>query len=218
MARIKFNWQPTVVMMLAIVFLAYHVFATILGLISFAQIVFDGEVEAQVESTAINPLESTVTEVQLAEEIEYGTDTAQELWPKRLVATPINLNINIGNIESSNQFATHSITSAVFVRSSATPNGRAGNTVLLADDNEGPFQRLHDLLVGDEILVKLPTVGYTYTVVGFKLTPGSSLQSIAQTNHPSLTLVALNPSSSVGHFTVVANYSRTIHPTNLVDW
>src|SRR5690606_2627785 len=207
MAKSNRNFEPAIVLTLAILFVGYHIFATVFGMISFAQVLLGQETQAQVESTSAGAGSQSITKVEVSKDIVLGNTVDIAHWPKRIVITPADLNTAIYGLKEDQSRVVTSDSLVAYDPNSALPNGKAGNSVFYGKDASVPFERLHDLKVGDEILIALPTASYTYKVVGTKNLPSLELSAFTQTNYPSLTLIAVSPDKDE-HFAIVANYSR----------
>ena len=191
MKWIRHIFNTYVVLALAVVFVGYHLLATVLGVVSFSQLLFGAPAplsNSEVVDSRNNRI--TVEAGQTLGMVTKGANSESTSWPTRIQSYQLDLDATIVGFNSSQHSIDTSLDTVNFLISSAIPNDKSGNTVVFAVNSPDLFGSLVNAAPGHQMVITANGKDYAYNVIGVKMSePSQDAEIMAQTHQPTLTLL-----------------------------
>ena len=191
MKWIRHIFNTYIVLTLAVVFVGYHLLATVLGVVSFSQLLLGSPVPLSNPDSA-NPENNriTVEAGQTLGAVTRGVNSESTNWPTRIQSSQLDLDATVVGFNPS-QPIDASLDTVNFLISSAVPSDKLGNMVIFALNSPDLFGGLVNAAPGHPIVITASDKDYTYTIIGVKMSqPDQDAEVMAQTHQPTLTLLA----------------------------
>ena len=191
MKWIRHIFNTYVVLALAVVFVGYHLLATVLGVVSFSQLLLGAPVQSSNSEVADSESSRITVEAgQTLGAVTRGVNSESANWPTRIQSYQLDLDVTVVGFDLSQQSIETSLDTINFLISSAVPNDKSGNMVVFAVNTPNLFGNLVNAAPGHQVVVTANGKDYTYNIIGVKMSqPSQDAEIMAQTHQPTLTLL-----------------------------
>lgn len=205
MKRLKSIISSYSLLVVAILFVAYHVISVVTGVGSMVHIFQSPELTVAESHQHQSESTETLTENHnVLQEPKLGFESQPHTWPTRIVMESVDIDLAVeGSYEQQGAWEI-SETGSNFAINTAIPNAQTGNTAIFGHDRPHLFHRIHDLKPGDRVKVAVGNQWFEYAVIGNQIVKPDNVSVMDQTSEPTLTLITCDGWLSQDRYVVTA--------------